>query len=322
MEAPVIRAYPREAAIAAKLNAMVVLDIRNSRMKDFYDVWFMANTWTFEMATLRDGSGVCPSRSKSRSHMKAIFLCGLVIGWGYLAPLAGAQPGPVSFPLSGDWSGVSEVQGTVDHLVLHMSTTPEGKMTALLDHIDLNISGVPASSGSFDGSRLILRFSYWKPNSNGDYERRVASFEATVSASGAEMTGVWTQEGSWPLTFKRLTWQAKIPKPARPTIFDGDWAGVEHETTELEVHLFFHIHNTEDGLMVLLDCPDERFKGALASKVTYDLDSRQIWITLGQSIFTGKISADGTALDTFMTEPHFHFVIHFDRLTPKRTKPN
>jgi len=31
-----------------------VLDIRNSRMKDFYDIWFMANTWTFEMATLRD----------------------------------------------------------------------------------------------------------------------------------------------------------------------------------------------------------------------------------------------------------------------------
>jgi predicted nucleotidyltransferase component of viral defense system len=54
MEAPVIRAYPREASIAEKLNAMVVLDIRNSRMKDFYDIWFMANTWNFEMATLRD----------------------------------------------------------------------------------------------------------------------------------------------------------------------------------------------------------------------------------------------------------------------------
>jgi predicted nucleotidyltransferase component of viral defense system len=54
MEPPVIRAYSREAAIAEKLNAMVVLDIRNSRMKDFYDIWFMANTWTFEMATLRD----------------------------------------------------------------------------------------------------------------------------------------------------------------------------------------------------------------------------------------------------------------------------
>jgi predicted nucleotidyltransferase component of viral defense system len=54
MEPPVIRAYPREAAIAEKLNAMVVLDIRNSRMKDFYDIWFMANTWTFELATMHD----------------------------------------------------------------------------------------------------------------------------------------------------------------------------------------------------------------------------------------------------------------------------
>ncbi len=35
MEAPLIRAYPREATIAEKFHAMVALDIRNSRMKDF-----------------------------------------------------------------------------------------------------------------------------------------------------------------------------------------------------------------------------------------------------------------------------------------------
>ena len=52
MEAPLIRAYPREASIAEKCHAMVVLDIRNSRMKDLYDIWFMANTWTFDMASL------------------------------------------------------------------------------------------------------------------------------------------------------------------------------------------------------------------------------------------------------------------------------
>ena len=34
---PIIRAYPREVTIAEKFNAMVVLDIRNSRMKDFYE---------------------------------------------------------------------------------------------------------------------------------------------------------------------------------------------------------------------------------------------------------------------------------------------
>ena len=53
MAAPLIRAYPREAAIAEKLHAMVDLDIRNSRMKDFYDIWFMANTWDFEQRLLR-----------------------------------------------------------------------------------------------------------------------------------------------------------------------------------------------------------------------------------------------------------------------------
>jgi predicted nucleotidyltransferase component of viral defense system len=53
MDAPLIRAYPREASIAEKFNAMVALDIRNSRMKDFYDIWFMANTWNFHMSSLR-----------------------------------------------------------------------------------------------------------------------------------------------------------------------------------------------------------------------------------------------------------------------------
>jgi predicted nucleotidyltransferase component of viral defense system len=52
MAPPQIRAYPRESAIAEKLHAMVELDIRNSRMKDFYDIWYMAQTWTFEMPLL------------------------------------------------------------------------------------------------------------------------------------------------------------------------------------------------------------------------------------------------------------------------------
>ena len=254
--------------------------------------------------------------------MKAIFLRAMLLGWGLLTPLANTQSGPATFPLAGDWDGVLAVQGTVYHLVLHMNTTPEGKMTALLDHIDQKISGDPATGGSFDGSRLILRFFYWKPNGKGVLEERFASYEATVNTSSSEMTGVWTQEGSWPLNFKRMTWQAKIPKPAPPTVFDGDWVGVENEGGGLKIHFIFHIHNTEDGLMALLDCPEEKFKGALASKVSYNQASRQISITIGQSIFAGKMIEDGKALDTSMTEPGYHFLIHFDRLTPKETEPN
>lgn len=74
--------------------------------------------------------------------------------------------------------------------------------------------------------------------------------------------------------------------------------------------------------MALLDCPEEKFKGALASKVTYDQDSRQVSITILQAIFAGKMTADGKALDTSMTEPGYHFLIHFDRVPVKATQPN
>lgn len=50
---PILRMYPPEVVIAEKLHAMVVLDIRNSRMKDFYDLWYLAKNRSFDSETLR-----------------------------------------------------------------------------------------------------------------------------------------------------------------------------------------------------------------------------------------------------------------------------
>lgn len=50
--APRIRAYPRETVVAEKLQAMVVLGIANSRMKDFYDLNVLARDFAFDGATL------------------------------------------------------------------------------------------------------------------------------------------------------------------------------------------------------------------------------------------------------------------------------
>ncbi len=47
MTAPKIRAYPKETVVAEKLQAMVFLGIANSRMKDFFDVWFLAMNFEF-----------------------------------------------------------------------------------------------------------------------------------------------------------------------------------------------------------------------------------------------------------------------------------
>lgn len=53
VEPPMLRMYPPETVIAEELHAMVVLDIRNSHMKNFYDLWYLARTWSFQLAVLR-----------------------------------------------------------------------------------------------------------------------------------------------------------------------------------------------------------------------------------------------------------------------------
>ncbi|MGH7285634.1 MAG: nucleotidyl transferase AbiEii/AbiGii toxin family protein [Polyangiaceae bacterium] len=54
MSAPKLRAYRRETVIAEKLHAMVDLGIANSRMKDFFDIWFLSQTFDFDGAVLAD----------------------------------------------------------------------------------------------------------------------------------------------------------------------------------------------------------------------------------------------------------------------------
>jgi hypothetical protein len=47
-----IRAYPRETSVAEKFEAMVKLGRRNSRMKDFHDVYALSAAFAFDGATL------------------------------------------------------------------------------------------------------------------------------------------------------------------------------------------------------------------------------------------------------------------------------
>jgi predicted nucleotidyltransferase component of viral defense system len=46
--APEIKGYTMESTIAEKFQAMVKLGVVNSRMKDFYDIWFLSRTFDFK----------------------------------------------------------------------------------------------------------------------------------------------------------------------------------------------------------------------------------------------------------------------------------
>ena len=52
LPAPRLRCYSKESTVAEKFQAMVKLGVLNSRMKDFYDIWLMAQEFDFKGTVL------------------------------------------------------------------------------------------------------------------------------------------------------------------------------------------------------------------------------------------------------------------------------
>jgi hypothetical protein len=52
--APHLRVYPIETVIAEKFHALVTRGIANSRLKDFYDLWLIAETFELDRTALTE----------------------------------------------------------------------------------------------------------------------------------------------------------------------------------------------------------------------------------------------------------------------------
>jgi len=65
LPAPRLRAYARETVIAEKFQAMVVLGRANSRMKDFYDIWVLSRSFTFDDDRLAQAIAATFARRKT-----------------------------------------------------------------------------------------------------------------------------------------------------------------------------------------------------------------------------------------------------------------
>jgi len=65
LQAPELRAYPREAVVAEKTHAIVKLGLVNSRMKDYYDLYVLCREFEFEGSTLCEALLATFSRRKT-----------------------------------------------------------------------------------------------------------------------------------------------------------------------------------------------------------------------------------------------------------------
>jgi hypothetical protein len=63
--APNLRAYPYETVIAEKFQAMVALGLANTRLKDFYDIWILAQTCGFKDDRLAQAIAATFARRKT-----------------------------------------------------------------------------------------------------------------------------------------------------------------------------------------------------------------------------------------------------------------
>ncbi|MBN1459588.1 MAG: nucleotidyl transferase AbiEii/AbiGii toxin family protein [Armatimonadetes bacterium] len=84
LPAPRMKAYPMEAVVAEKYEAMISLGMANSRMKDFYDIWLLSRQFEFS------GERLCQAISATFSRRKTPLPTGVPVA---LSPEFAADPG-------------------------------------------------------------------------------------------------------------------------------------------------------------------------------------------------------------------------------------
>ena len=178
-------------------------------------------------------------------------------------PLARAQT-----QLAGDWQGTLSAGGMQLRLVLHITAAKDGTLTATLDSVDQNASGIPVSAISLKDSKLSLTV-----------DAVHGTYEGTVNKDATEIDGTWSQGQPLELNFKRAAASENAaPKPAPPSDIDGTWTGTL-DASGTKLRILFKIVNTADGLTAKMQSPDQSPVWVSATAVKRDGASLTIEMT-------------------------------------------
>jgi len=213
---------------------------------------------------------------------KVLMIMALVV---CTAPLAGAKS------IAGDWHGTLSTGNGDLLLVLHITESGDGSLSATLDSVNQHANGIPVTTVTFKDSKLSL-----------DVEAVHGTYEGTVNADATAITGTWTQGQPLPLDFKRGAAPAKAEhKPAKPSDIDGTWAGTL-DAGGTKLRAVFHITNTADGLTATMDSPDQGAFGIPVTSVTRSGSSLKLELKQIGGAFEGKINGDLATIDGTWTQ--------------------
>ena len=206
--------------------------------------------------------------------------------------------------VAGDWLGTVSMPNGELRLALHISKT-DGGLTATLDSVDQGVSGIPLDTIALADAKLTFNSSRLKFNYQGSVDAAATTIDGSIAGG----------DGSLPLVFRRGKVAKVEHKPAKPTDIDGDWTGTLSAGGR-EQNYLFHITNTEDGLIIAMDLPDQNVRGAEASRVTRTGSALSAeWKAFG-SRFEGKIAGDRSVIEGTVTQADQSLPF-----TMKRAKP-
>jgi len=188
--------------------------------------------------------------------------------------------------IDGSWSGTLDTGMSTLRVVFHIVNTEDG-LIATMDSPDQNAKGIPTSSVVRNGASLKI-----------EAKGIGGTFNGKISADLSTIDGTWTQGGAdLPLVLKRSKDQSDAePKPVKPSDIDGAWLGTI-DTGTIKLRVVFHVMNTDEGLKVTLDSPDQGVTGMQTSAVKRDGTSLKIEVDRIGAVFDGTIGSDRASID-------------------------
>ncbi|MGC1646593.1 MAG: hypothetical protein WA741_12245 [Candidatus Sulfotelmatobacter sp.] len=189
--------------------------------------------------------------------------------------------------IAGDWQGTIKTGMGELRLVLHVAKNTDGTLKASVDSPDQNAAGIAIDSITLDGNKLKFASAPLK-----------ASYEGTLKSADS-ISGNWTQGQKFTLDFKKTTNPLKtVHKPAPPSDIDGKWEGTL-DMGASKLRIIFRLTNTEDGLMAVMDSPDQKVTGMPSTSVSRKGSSIKIEMKQISGYFQGKIdkNMDGMSGD-------------------------
>jgi hypothetical protein len=120
--------------------------------------------------------------------------CAVVLACSIAAVAGGAPDTAENQPVIGTWQGtLPNPMGGQIRVVLHVTRTAEGVLSATMDSPDQNASGIPVAKITVEGQKVSL-----------DVAAVGGSFAGTLDPEKKEISGTWRQSGEeLPLVLKK-----------------------------------------------------------------------------------------------------------------------